>query len=154
MIDITLRFSTVAEAAAAINQLNGAQQAAVTSVVDSAKTETKTAPGKSKAEKAAADAASAAAAQSQAQQPAADAKASEAADKPKAIPYTELQAAVFKLAGEVTKKGVDKDEWVLSIAKKHGGENFKALKPEVYAAALADVNEQIAKLAALEEAVA
>ena len=153
MIDITLRFSTIAEVAAAITQLNGAQQAAVTSVVD---TTPKATTGKPKAEKPAAAAASAEPVQSPAQQPAADAKASEAAEpaKPKAVDYPTLQKQVFALAALVQKKGVDTAEWVLSIAKKHGGDNFKALKPETYAAALVDVTDQIAKLEALEEAVA
>lgn len=115
------------------------------------KAEVKTAP-KPKA----AAAASAEPAQSPAPAPAADAKASAEPEAPKvkAVDYPTLQKKVFELAAAVQKKGIDTAEWVVSIAKKHGGDNFKALKPESYAAALDDVTKQIAKVAALEEAVA
>lgn len=112
--------------------------------------------GKPKAEKAAAAAASAEPAPLKEPAPDADAKASAAAETPKAKPvdYPTLQKAVFALAGAVTKKGLDTDEWVKSIAKKHGGATFKELAPDTYAAALADVTDQLAKVEAHEEAMA
>lgn len=72
------------------------------------------------------------------------------------IPYADLQKSVFELAGLVQKKGLSADEWVLSIARAHGGANFKALAPTTYAAAMVDVKAQIAKAEAhvVQESVA
>lgn len=110
----------------------------------------KPAAGKSKAEKPAAPAASAAPAPTPAASPSPVAAAPATA---KGVDYPTLQKAVFELAGLADKKGLDKSV-VLDIAKAHGGDNFKGLKPEVYAAALADVQAKIKEVSAAEESVA
>lgn len=158
MIEITLKFASVALAAAALNQLNGSQLASAT-VVDTAPVK----PVKEvKAEKPAAAASTATSASTSpgaevVKTPAAAAVASSSEPK---VDYPTLQKAVFALVGAVKGKGLDPAEHVLGIAKGFGYANFAAMKdagPEGakhFADALAKVNAKAAEVAALEEAVA
>jgi len=145
MIEITLKFSTIAEAAAAMNQFNGTQLGATTIVV---KPDAKPAAvaEKPKAEKTAAAQATQAAAPDQeaAVTPPSAATVQTAAQ---AVDYPTLQKAVFKLSGIVKGAELDATEHILGIAKSMGAENFKTLAPAQWTEALAKVN---AKIAALE----
>lgn len=157
MIEITLKFASVALAAAALNQLNGSQLAAATV------TETPAAPaGKPKAEK---PAAAASTEKTATTSPGAEAvktqpdAAAASSSEPK-VDYPTLQKAVFALVGAVKAKGLEPAEHVLGIAKSFGYANFAAMKdagPEGakhFAAALAAVSAKSKEVAELEEAVA
>lgn len=109
--------------------------------------------GKPKAEKPAASAPAAAPSE-----PTAAAPAPAPAEKPakSSVDYPTLQKAVFALAGEVQKQGLDPKAIVLGIAAKHGAPTFKELPAETWAAALADVKAKLAEITApaAEEAMA
>lgn len=124
MIEITLKFATVALAAAALNQLNGSQAPTAT-VVD---TGTPATSGKPKAE-------TKPAAPASAPGPAVDSAA-----KPKSgIDYPTLQKAVFKLAG------ISRDE-ASAMSKQFGVSTFKELNPSKWDEAFAAVNAKIEEL--------
>ncbi len=125
MIEITLKFTSVALAAAALNQLNGSQlaTAVVTQTPDVVVAAAAPTP-KPKAEK--------------------PAKVEPVAETPKAVvteptaataqtaapsvDYPTLQKAVFELVGKVKAKSLDPAEHVLGIAKGFGFPNFAAMK--------------------------
>lgn len=124
MIEITLKFATVALAAAALNQLNGSQLATAV-VTDTEAAAPAGAAGKLKAEKPAIVAV--AKTEGVASMPSA-APAPTVALISSSVDYPTLQKAVFNLVGLVKAADLDPVEHVLSIAKKFGYDNFKAMK--------------------------
>lgn len=156
MIQITMSFTTIALAAAAMAQLNGSQLAAAT-VVDTAPAATKVpAVEKPKAEKPAAAVPTVAAVTTT---PTATVVptpvAAASTTQPDAVDYVTLQKAVFALVGTVKAAGLDTTEHVLGIAKSFGFENFAAMKAagpvgaSFYTKALAAVTAKAAELAEL-----
>lgn len=138
MIEITLKFTSVALAAAALNQLNGAQLATAT-VVDTGAADKVVTPPKSTKP---ATVASAVSAPTTEQKPAADAKPADA-EKPKAdaVDYPTLQKAVFKLAG------ISRDE-AGAAAATFGVKTFKELDSAKWGEALKTVEAKIEELSA------
>lgn len=142
MIQVTLSFTSIAEAVAALSKLDASHVAVnVAPEVASAK------PGKPSAAKTAPSLPTAEAAPStpapsaDAPEPKAPEATPQAADAPSASPtadtpafeYATLQKAVNV---RIAKHGKDK---LLAIAKKHGGDTFKALTADAWAAAYEDV---------------
>lgn len=156
MIEILLKFNTVAEAAAALAKFNGQQLGATTvstvalagvSTAEKDAVQGKATTEKPKAEKAATPS-PAPAPTVAATPPSAGTGQTDA----QAVDYPTLQKAVFKLSGIVKGADLDAQEHVLSIAKGLGADTFKVLKPEQWADALAAVNAKIADLEATLQA--
>lgn len=170
MIQVTLQFSTIAAAVAALAKIPEADAAfaAVTGVSADEKsavlgTTPTAAPGKSKGASSAAKTApspttAAAAPSPSAPSPAAPAPAptatppaaaaGSAADK---VDYPTLQKAVFKLVGLVKAAGNDPQVEVLGIARKLAGADdatFKELPPELWKDALDQVQAKTLQLEA------
>lgn len=138
-VTITATFATMDEAVKFLSRA----PAADVKIADSPKSTADTTAGKTKDKPVAAS--TGAPAPSPAPAPSADAQPAKGGDK---VDYPTLQKAVFKLAAFVKENALDADEHVLSIAKKHGGDTFKALKPEAWGAALKDVEVKFADLSA------
>lgn len=147
---ITLSFATLGELSAAVDALTRAHTEPVGNATQISGDATKTATTKAKTDPKPAPAVSAAPAPTPAASPS---QAAAAPATAKGVDYPTLQKAVFELAGLADKKGLDKSV-VLDIAKAHGGDNFKGLKPDTYAAALADVQSKIAEVSAAEVSAA